>query len=152
MPMASTSARCCRARRGCWAADRPANQGWRRRPASTMDAVRAARLLETNEKLVLAVIRAQDDAAASAQALRDFAHTARFASLAEQADGALLFDRLAHALAVARRQDDHLGLLFVSLDNYREITDTLGHARGDRVARLAAQRLSAAVRGSDTVS
>lgn len=117
-----------------------------------MDADRVAQLLEANQQLVLAVIRAQDEAEAAAQALRELGHSPRLAALTEQADGALLFDRLTHALAVARRQGTQLGLLFVSLDNLKEINDTLGQGKGDQVLKLAAQRLSAAVRGSDTVS
>jgi len=117
-----------------------------------MDADRAAQLLEANQQLVLAVIRAQDEAATAAQALRDLARSPRIEALTEKPDGALLFDRLAHALAVARRKGDRLGLLFVSVDNLKDINDTLGHARGDQVFKLAAQRLAAAVRGSDTVS
>jgi diguanylate cyclase (GGDEF)-like protein len=117
-----------------------------------MDAARIAQLLQANQKLVLAVIRAQDEAAAAAQALKELSRSPRVEALTEQPDGALLFDRLTHALAVARRNRDQLGLLFVSLDNFKEITDTLGHARGDQVLKLAAQRLAAAVRASDTVS
>lgn len=117
-----------------------------------MDAARIAQLLQANQKLVLAVIRAQDEAAAAAQALQELSRSPRVEALTEQPDGALLFDRLTHALAVARRNRDQLGLLFVSLDNFKEITDTLGHARGDQVLKLAAQRLAASVRASDTVS
>ena len=117
-----------------------------------MDAARAAHLLEANQQLVLAVIRAQDEAATAAQALRDLSRSPRIEALTEQPDGALLFDRLTHALAVARRKGDRLGLLFVSVDNLKDINDTLGHARGDQVLKLVAQRLAAAVRGSDTVS
>ncbi|NPC56337.1 sensor histidine kinase [Caenimonas soli] len=117
-----------------------------------MDAARAAHLLEANQQLVLAVIRAQDEAAAAAQALRDLARSPHIEALTEQPDGALLFDRLAHALAVARRKLSKLGLLFVSVDNLEDINNTLGHARGEQVLKLAAQRLASAVRGSDTVS
>ena len=117
-----------------------------------MDAARAAQLLEANQQLVLAVIRAQDEAAAAAQALRDLARSPHIEALTEQPDGALLFDRLSHALAVARRKLSKLGLLFVSVDNLEDINNTLGHARGEQVLKLVAQRLASAVRGSDTVS
>jgi diguanylate cyclase (GGDEF)-like protein len=117
-----------------------------------MNPERAAHLLEANQELVLAVIRAQDEAAAAAQALRELTRSPRIDALTGQPDGALLFDRLTHALAVAKRKGDRLGLLFVSVDNLQNINDTLGHARGDQVLKLAAQRLAAAVRGSDTVS
>jgi diguanylate cyclase (GGDEF)-like protein len=117
-----------------------------------MDAARAAHLLEANQQLVLAVIRAQDEAAAAAQALKGLSRLPSIEALTGQPDGAMLFDRLTHALAVARRKGNRLGLLFVSVDNLKDINDTLGHARGDQVLKLVAQRLAAIVRGSDTVS
>ena len=117
-----------------------------------MNSARAAQLLEANQQLVLAVIRAQDEAAAAAQALRDLARSPHIEALTEQPDGALLFDRLTHALAVAKRKLGKVGLLFVSVDNLEDIHNMLGHARGDQVLKLAAQRLASAVRGSDTVS
>ncbi|MBA3771850.1 MAG: diguanylate cyclase [Ramlibacter sp.] len=117
-----------------------------------MDAQRAAHLLQANEQLVLAVIRAQDEAAAAAQALAELARSPHIEALTGRPDGALLFDRLTHALAAARHKGDRLGLLFVSVDNLQVLNDTLGHALGDQLLKLAAQRLAAAVRGSDTVS
>jgi diguanylate cyclase len=117
-----------------------------------VNATRAAQLLEANEQLVLAVIRAQDEAAAAAQALAEVSRSRHLAGLAERADGVLLFDRLTHAIAIARRSGDRLGLLFVSIDNFKEITDTMGHGVGDQVLAVAARRLGAAVRASDTVS
>ena len=43
------------------------------------------------------------------------------------------------------RKSNRLGLLFVSVDNLKDINDTLGHARGDQVLKLVAQRLAAMV-------
>lgn len=117
-----------------------------------MNSARVAQLLEANQQLVLAVIRAQDEAAAAAQAIKELSPSPRIEALTGQPDGALLFERLTHALAVAGRKGDRLGLLFVSVDNLEEINDTLGHALGDQVLKLAAQRLAEVVRGSDTVS
>jgi diguanylate cyclase (GGDEF)-like protein/PAS domain S-box-containing protein len=65
---------------------------------------------------------------------------------------AALFDRLAHALARAAREDRPLGVLFLDLDGFKGVNDALGHAIGDRVLAVAAQRLDAAVRRSDTVA
>ena len=117
-----------------------------------MDISRAAHLLEANEQLILAVIRAQDEAAAAAYALQEASRCAYVAEVAERADGALLFDRLTHGIAIARRSGARLGLLFVSIDNFKEITDAMGHAVGDQVLALAARRLADGVRAADTVS
>jgi diguanylate cyclase len=117
-----------------------------------VNAARAEQLLEANEQLVLAVIRAQDEAATAAQALAEVSRSRHLVELAERAAGVILFDRLTHAITFARRSGGRLGLLFVSIDNFEEITDAMGHAVGDQVLTLASRRLNAGVRASDTVS
>src|SRR5690606_17986434 len=64
----------------------------------------------------------------------------------------LLRDRLAHALATSRRTQEHGALLFLDLDNFKDLNDTLGHDQGDRLLEQVAQRLAACVRASDTVA
>jgi len=64
----------------------------------------------------------------------------------------LLNDRLAQAIAAARRCEQQLAVLFVDIDRFKHINDTLGHAIGDQLLRSVADRLVASVRGSDTVS
>ena len=59
---------------------------------------------------------------------------------------------LAHALARADRYDRKLAVLFIDLDRFKIINDTLGHDLGDLVIRAVARRLAGAVRGSDMVA
>lgn len=65
---------------------------------------------------------------------------------------ALLNDRLSMAVTVARRQQELLGVLFIDLDRFKNINDSLGHSAGDKLLKEAAMRLSAVVRLGDTVS
>jgi diguanylate cyclase (GGDEF)-like protein/PAS domain S-box-containing protein len=65
---------------------------------------------------------------------------------------ALLSDRLVMAVTVARRQKEQLGVLFIDLDRFKNVNDSLGHTSGDSVLKEAASRLRAAVRMGDTVS
>lgn len=117
-----------------------------------MNRARAADLLEANEHLVLAVIRAQEEADRAVRMLRTMDQLPRLDVFVGGPDDGLLCDRLARALSAARQAGSRLGLLFVSLDNLASINDALGHALGEQVFHLAAARLLGAVRGSDTVS
>ncbi len=65
---------------------------------------------------------------------------------------ALFNDRLAQAIAHARRRKEGLAVLFLDLDRFKEINDTLGHHAGDELLRLVAQRLVGCVRDTDTVA
>ena len=64
----------------------------------------------------------------------------------------LLVDRLQHATLAVARSDTQGALLFIDLDNFKDLNDTLGHDTGDQLLLQVAQRLKGCVRESDTVA
>ena len=71
--------------------------------------------------------------------------------LTELPNRTLFSDRLQQSLAICKRQQTKLALLFVDLDNLKTINDLYSHNAGDAVLKEVAQRMSSCVRGSDTV-
>ena len=63
----------------------------------------------------------------------------------------LLTDRLTQAIALSRRHGNKVALLFLDLDRFKLVNDSLGHAIGDKLLESVAQRLTACVRTSDTI-
>ncbi|HLH66047.1 MAG TPA: EAL domain-containing protein [Solirubrobacteraceae bacterium] len=64
---------------------------------------------------------------------------------------ALVLDRAEQMLSRARRDPTAVAALYIDIDGFKQINDTLGHATGDQVLRVVAGRLSEVIRGSDTV-
>ena len=64
----------------------------------------------------------------------------------------LFRDRVQHALALARRVQNFVAVMFLDLDNFKNINDSLGHDAGDRLLQAVAQRIMKTTRSSDTVA
>jgi diguanylate cyclase (GGDEF)-like protein/PAS domain S-box-containing protein len=78
-------------------------------------------------------------------------HTATHDKLTGLPNRSLIHDRLRQSVEQATRRDRVVGVMFIDLDRFKLVNDTLGHAMGDRLLQIVAQRLEACVRGEDTV-
>src|SRR5262249_32354448 len=77
---------------------------------------------------------------------------AYYDTITELPNRALFEDRLAQAVAMAKSSDQTLGVLFISLDQFKKVNDTLGHGPGDILLREFAERLKSCISKSDTVA
>ncbi len=79
-------------------------------------------------------------------------HRANHDFLTDLPNAVLLNDRITQSIAMARRYNKKLAILFMDLDGFKSINDTCGHAIGDQLLQSVASRLKASTRNSDTVS
>ena len=79
-------------------------------------------------------------------------HLAHFDQLTGLPNRSLLQDHFKYALSLAHRSGEHLAVMFLDLDHFKNVNDTLGHTLGDQLLMAVAKRLKSAVREEDTVS
>lgn len=101
---------------------------------------------------VIHYIAVQTDVTQLHNAQLALAHQASFDGLTGLPNRSLFNDRIAQLMALSRRQHLGFALLFVDLDRFKEVNDTLGHAVGDDLLRRISQRLLTGVRTEDTVA
>jgi diguanylate cyclase (GGDEF)-like protein/PAS domain S-box-containing protein len=111
----------------------------------------AAPIHDRRGQVTGAVMVLHDVTKAHAMSLR-MAYLAHHDYLTGLPNRLLLNDRLSQAMAAARRHQQQLAVLFVDVDRFKHINDSLGHAIGDQLLLSVARRLVANVRSSDTVS
>lgn len=100
----------------------------------------------------LRMVGTRSDISARRQAEAEIAHLAFYDGLTKLPNRRLLMDRLGHALAKAGRAGEYGAVLFVDLDNFKTLNDTLGHDMGDRLLEMVAFRLQLVTREADTVA
>lgn len=112
---------------------------------------RVHQLLAANEQLVIDAVRSRALAEAAAERVSELTRSTEFDALTGLPNRLLLFDRLNQALTHAKRHDGKLALMFIDLDGFKLINDTLGHQVGDAVLRAVGRCLNECVRQVDTV-
>ncbi|MBW7832549.1 MAG: diguanylate cyclase [Simplicispira suum] len=110
----------------------------------------ACPIIDRQQRLTGAVMVLHDVTDAMAMAER-MARLAQYDALTDLPNRVLLQDRAQHALALARRENRGLGVMYLDLDGFKQVNDTLGHDAGDQLLVQFAHRLVAAMRQSDTV-
>jgi diguanylate cyclase (GGDEF)-like protein len=111
-----------------------------------------AKLRQANAHLVIATLGAQVMSEEMARARDDMGHRARHDFLTNLPNRVLLMERMTQAIAMAKRQGARMAVLFIDLDRFKSVNDTLGHAMGDLLLQAVAQRLLSVVRTTDTAS
>jgi diguanylate cyclase (GGDEF)-like protein/PAS domain S-box-containing protein len=86
------------------------------------------------------------------RAEQELRYLANYDTLTSLPNRALLSERLSRAIVRARRQGSRIAVLFLDLDRFKDINDSLGHAAGDRILRAAARRLQDTVGAQHTVA
>ena len=109
-------------------------------------------LQQANAHLVTATLEAHKLAEEVQTAKAKLEHLVHHDVLTDLPNRTLLHDRLGQAIELARRQGRQLAVMFMDLDQFKHINDSLGHAVGDWLLQSVAQRLVGCVRHSDTIS
>jgi diguanylate cyclase (GGDEF)-like protein/PAS domain S-box-containing protein len=111
----------------------------------------AAPIHDRGGRVIGAVIVFHDVSAARAMSSQ-MTHSAQHDVMTNLPNRLLLNDRITQSISLARRQSRPIAVIFLDLDRFKYINDSLGHATGDQLLQSVSRRLLANVRGSDTVS
>jgi diguanylate cyclase (GGDEF)-like protein/PAS domain S-box-containing protein len=110
------------------------------------------RVVERTAELANANTQLQEEVFERMQAEQRIWHVAHHDGLTGLPNRTLLHDRLQQTLAQAQRGGQRVAVMFLDLDRFKSVNDTLGHAIGDELLKHVAERLTGVVRAVDTVS
>ncbi|HCA27938.1 MAG TPA: diguanylate cyclase, partial [Betaproteobacteria bacterium] len=112
----------------------------------------AIRAIQGNNGETTGYVGMFSDISERKQAEKEVYHLANYDALTDLPNRVLLHDRLSQAMVQAHRQHTMVGVMFIDLDRFKVINDTLGHKIGDMLLKKVAARLKGCVREEDTVS
>jgi diguanylate cyclase (GGDEF)-like protein/PAS domain S-box-containing protein len=126
---------------------------WQRRKDGEefLCAIESSCVYDSNGELILHVA-VLNDITQQKRAEQELRYLANFDTLTNLPNRSLLSDRLSRAIVRAHREDNRIAVLFLDLDRFKDINDSLGHATGDRILRAAAARLQQTVGLHHTVA
>jgi GGDEF domain-containing protein len=118
----------------------------------SIDVLISAKSLRDEEGNFLYSMAGVVDVTERKKAEEEVQRLAHYDILTGQPNRFLLEERLQHALGQAQRDENEVGVLFVDLDRFKWVNDTLGHACGDQLLKKVAGKLQRCVRQGDTVA
>ncbi|HEX3139297.1 MAG TPA: EAL domain-containing protein, partial [Rhizobacter sp.] len=101
------------------------------------------------ERMRMSIIRDIRDRIAAQAHIRHMAHNDALTGLPNRTS---LMEHLDHMIAAARRNDSQVGLLFIDLDHFKRVNDSLGHLVGDTLLQTIARRITESLRATDVVA
>jgi diguanylate cyclase (GGDEF)-like protein len=121
-------------------------------PRALRHAIERHRMQTEADQIKKLQLQLKDDFlnAARATAL-EMSHSASHDVLTNLPNRVLFNDRLTQAISLAERQRKQLAVMFIDLDDFKKVNDSLGHGVGDKLLQSIAERLRASVRRSDTI-
>lgn len=108
--------------------------------------------LRDTQGRITSLLSVTRDITAHKAATEHIEHLAHHDALTDLPNRALLHERLTQALHLAQRQNEALAVMFLDLDRFKHVNDSLGHQVGDRLLVEVARRLQTCIRASDTLA
>lgn len=110
------------------------------------------KLTQANAQLIMTGVELQIAVAKIAHAKAEMTHLAHYDFLTDLPNRMQLYERMNLAIDWAKRHQAKMALLFLDIDRFKQINDSLGHTAGDKLLQSIALRLKSVVRSTDTVS